>query len=612
MKPKDISLNEKLNNGYKFVVVIKNIKNPDIVLSGGIKNKYKGAYKKIFDILNKDSIFVEFESDKEELIGNDFYLYFSTIPDADKLKLMSKISNVEILEKSFENGGLLAPNGKVSNLNAKQYELVRTPAFKKWFGDWENNPENASKVVDENGEPLVVYHGTYVENPFYIFDFDKADLGFHFGTYEQAKNRSETKLFFKGRKSIVNSFFLNIKTIFESTDIGEWEYPQRYIDMFVSDGLISESDAKKNGFYRSVQREENKQIREYLLNKYGKFCGFVYNNKYEGKGKSFIVLNPTQIKLAEGTNTTFDSNNNDVRYYYGGNTLKKDNMKKTVINWSEYYKVGGEIPKDIKSKIYDSNGDRRIDKNAIQALTDYAENLPQTKDANLDRNGDYTASRKKLHQRIINSFKDELVCIQKKEPIAILMGGSPASGKSTFLRKYAPYLLKEEILKVDADEIRAMLPEYKGWNATSTHLETKDIVNTLLSDKTIGIPCKYDVIYDGTMNSTKSYIPLMKLLKELGYKIFIVYIDKVPEEVVKKRALERYKKSGRFVPEAVIDDFFSRGKSALNELKEKADGYMIIDGSDGEYNILEQSGMRLPKRRLYSQLGQPIKKIAKN
>ena len=37
---------------------------------------------------------------------------------------------------------------------------MRTKAFKEWFGDWENNPENASKVVDENGEPLVVYHGT--------------------------------------------------------------------------------------------------------------------------------------------------------------------------------------------------------------------------------------------------------------------------------------------------------------------------------------------------------------------------------------------------------------------------------------------------------------------
>ena len=55
-------------------------------------------------------------------------------------------------------GYLLAPNGKRSNLTERQYAQVRTKAFKKWFGDWENDPENASKVVDENGEPLVVYH----------------------------------------------------------------------------------------------------------------------------------------------------------------------------------------------------------------------------------------------------------------------------------------------------------------------------------------------------------------------------------------------------------------------------------------------------------------------
>ena len=37
------------------------------------------------------------------------------------------------------NGNLLAPNGKVSNLakNEKQYIQVRTKAFKDWFGDWE-------------------------------------------------------------------------------------------------------------------------------------------------------------------------------------------------------------------------------------------------------------------------------------------------------------------------------------------------------------------------------------------------------------------------------------------------------------------------------------------
>lgn len=63
--------------------------------------------------------------------------------------------------KRDSEGNLLAPNGKVSNLTEKQYAQVRTKAFKDWFGDWENDPKNASKVVDENGEPLVYHIGTF-------------------------------------------------------------------------------------------------------------------------------------------------------------------------------------------------------------------------------------------------------------------------------------------------------------------------------------------------------------------------------------------------------------------------------------------------------------------
>jgi hypothetical protein len=63
-------------------------------------------------------------------------------------------------EISARKKQLVAPNGKPSNLNEKQWNQVRTPEFKKWFGDWENDPKNASKVVDENGEPLMTYHGS--------------------------------------------------------------------------------------------------------------------------------------------------------------------------------------------------------------------------------------------------------------------------------------------------------------------------------------------------------------------------------------------------------------------------------------------------------------------
>jgi len=281
-----------------------------------------------------------------------------------------------------------------------------------------------------------------------------------------------------------------------------------------------------------------------------------------------------------------------------------------VVDLTEFYEGGGNVPKvfDVPAQFLDAEGKRKNDRETIKELTDFVLELPQTKEIYYnDELGDYTPSRKKLHAEIINKFKKEVVCINNDKPIAIFMGGSPASGKSSFLRKYSPFLLKEEILKIDADEIRAMLPEYEGWNASQTHLETKDIVNTLLSNKNIGIPCDFDIIYDGTMNSVKSYIPLMDILHKRGYKIFIVFMDNVPKDVIIKRALDRYKSSGRFVPLEVIEDFFSKGKSAFNELKKDVDGYMRIDGSSQDYKVLEEGGIKLPRDREYSKLGTKIK-----
>jgi hypothetical protein len=61
-----------------------------------------------------------------------------------------------------------APNGEATKLSERQWVQVRTPRFKKWFGDWEAARakggvwavEDVSKAVGENGEPLVVYHGS--------------------------------------------------------------------------------------------------------------------------------------------------------------------------------------------------------------------------------------------------------------------------------------------------------------------------------------------------------------------------------------------------------------------------------------------------------------------
>jgi len=55
--------------------------------------------------------------------------------------------------------------------------------FSKWF-------EN-SKVVNEDGKPLIVYHGTNSPENFKEFKLMGLDLGIHFGTHKQAECRFE-------------------------------------------------------------------------------------------------------------------------------------------------------------------------------------------------------------------------------------------------------------------------------------------------------------------------------------------------------------------------------------------------------------------------------------
>lgn len=59
-----------------------------------------------------------------------------------------------------------------NNVNKK---ITQSKQFVRWFGDWQNSPKTASKVVDGNGEPLVVYHQT--GNDFTVFDTKHTGAG---------------------------------------------------------------------------------------------------------------------------------------------------------------------------------------------------------------------------------------------------------------------------------------------------------------------------------------------------------------------------------------------------------------------------------------------------
>ena len=60
--------------------------------------------------------------------------------------------------------------------------IIYTDVFKGWFGDWENNPQNSSKIVDKNGFPIVVHHGS---PEFFGDSFDKKYIGHSMNFGEQ-------------------------------------------------------------------------------------------------------------------------------------------------------------------------------------------------------------------------------------------------------------------------------------------------------------------------------------------------------------------------------------------------------------------------------------------
>lgn len=165
-----------------------------------------------------------------------------------------------------------APNGQPTNLTEQQWLQVRTPEFKQWFGDWENSPETASKVVDENGEPQVVYHGT--SSQFTRFKLGGGLLGrgvYLTDRYEEAQNYAGSRS--QDNEGTVMPLFANIPEMFDSNSKTTREQ------------IIG---AMQDGF-NGIRHQFNDM--DYL-----------------------VAFNPEQVKSAVGNTGLFSSQDTDIRF----------------------------------------------------------------------------------------------------------------------------------------------------------------------------------------------------------------------------------------------------------------------------------------------------------
>ncbi len=145
-------------------------------------------------------------------------------------------------------------------------------AFWDWFGK--------SKVVDKNGNPMVVYHATGAPMEFTSFKRKLSDLGIHFGTLGQAEDRMA---YMAGKRPSDNwrviPVYLSIQNPLRMSDAGAWnweniEYPlsEKFGESTVRDRLRNSSSANgKTAALRDLIEERG-------------YDGVVYKNTGETSG----------------------------------------------------------------------------------------------------------------------------------------------------------------------------------------------------------------------------------------------------------------------------------------------------------------------------------------
>ena len=211
-----------------------------------------------------------FESGITEIIPNNY------------TEEMNKIKSEAITNGTF----MKAPNGNPTNLTEKQWLQVRTKAFKNWFGDWINDKENASKVVDENGEPLVVYHGS--PNNWEVLNSNTfgsiTDEGYYGkGLYLSSVHNKANQY---GK---VKDFFVNIKKPLRAG----------------TDPTLTIDESTNNADLAYMFNRENTPSE---LNNYD---GVLYSGR-EGLYEEIVISNPNQIKSATNNNGNFSTTDDNI------------------------------------------------------------------------------------------------------------------------------------------------------------------------------------------------------------------------------------------------------------------------------------------------------------
>ena len=239
--------------------------------------------------------------------------------------------------KAIEEGKL-GDRGKTEIRRTTEYSVKQTEseAFKKWFG--------SSKVVDENGKPLVVYHGS--PESFKEFDHSKIGRigtsegkGFYF-TPERSRAHGYVDRGDGGKNGKVYEVYLSIQKPMSITQNEFTSEMRRKIFLEIEksypDALSNYGDISFYGKEKILREaiEANKELNDLdfisaqinggigdietvysALKKLTGYDGVFSSAKESGQTSDvWVAFLPTQIKSATGNRGTFDPKDARIQY----------------------------------------------------------------------------------------------------------------------------------------------------------------------------------------------------------------------------------------------------------------------------------------------------------
>lgn len=188
-----------------------------------------------------------------------------------------------------------------------------------------------------------------------------------------------------------------------------------------------------------------------------------------------------------------------------------------------------------------------------------------------------TPERIAMRQSIIDSYFEGRKPVSYGKPRLILLGGGGGVGKSTILefqQKNKMIPKDQDVIKINADDIKLLLPEYrkirkaKDWRAATTVHDESSLLAKAILYRGLGMTSdqvaekfkpylpsrsggKFDLLLDATMSNKDDGLTLIKSAQKNGYFVSMNGVIADPKSAI-QRAIARGKRSGRFVDPKVL------------------------------------------------------------